>query len=252
MTRRAELKIHSDYLFFSRAVEITARGMWGGLPNADRPRKFDGLKIPRATVGHRRIKAGQVLTSAIEAGSLSVYLLPEGKAEPMTRVGKELVRRLIKPNGCLSDHPYRTSLKTVDGDTKLLRKLLHGSFVVKTNEFIKWYERDRAKGGWNSQSEKVLKRNERGRPSKQTSLLESRLIELVRSGLWSAGEGGRALRDALIARGHTEIPSEKTLLRLVDRLELQTRHSGLRRKRRRRRPPKTQTLTPAVAAPRKA
>jgi hypothetical protein len=229
------------YILFSEAVHMTSRRMWGGVPVVDRPRRFDGRKLPRAAESRRVVKAAQALTTAIEGGKLRIYLAPQGASAEQVDVAdvmplpKEIVRKLIKPNAHLTDYPYRPTLKLVDGDTKLYRKFLRGRFVLDRDEFDEWHGKESGKGLWPSQKEKLTRRRDRGRRSKQTTSLEDAVQQLVKDSQWTAKDGAPALQRMLIAQGHQNVPSPRTLLRLVERLAMQTRHSGLRRKKRTRR-----------------
>jgi hypothetical protein len=228
-------KIPPDYMSFSEAVRVTTRGMWGGVAVVNRPRALGRNKWPRAVESHRLIKAAQALTSAVEKGKLRIYLAVTNQSagEP---VPKETICKLIKPNGHLTDYAYRPSLKTAGRNGELYQRLLSGRFVVQTREFRGWYRAELAKGLWPSQTSKLKKKRGRGRPTKQSTSLGAIVQQLVAKKEWEAKRGAPALRRILIAAGHQDLPSDRTLLRLVDSLAQETRHSALRRPKRNRRP----------------
>jgi hypothetical protein len=228
-------KAPPGYMLFSDAVRATMRGMWGGIAVVDRPRALGQKNWPRAVESRRQIKAAHALTSAVEKEKLRIYLAVKDQSagEP---VPKETICKLIKPNGHLTDYAYRPSLKTAGGDRELYQRLLSGRFVLQTREFREWYREELAKGLWPSQTSKLKKKRGRGRPTKQSPSLEAGVQQVLAKKQWEAKQGAPALRRILIAAGHEDIPSDRTLLRLIDRLALETRHSALRRRKRNRRP----------------
>jgi hypothetical protein len=185
-------------------------------------------------------KAGRRLRAAAVRGKLAIYVFakpqvrsehhhltdcsPE-KIEPLV-VPVNVVKRLIASRGGLPDHPIRPSIKTAEGNEKLFALLTVGLLVVRASDFDVWYQSERVKGRWPSQRSK-LKIN--GRPTKQTDPLRNAVLALIHDHKWSGKDPVSALHRMLVASGHSEVPSQDTLARLVDHLHNETGEAGLLR-----------------------
>ena len=66
-----------------------------------------------------------------------------------------VLARLITTRGSLPDHPIRPTIKTAEGDEKLLGLLTVGVLVIRASDFDVWYRSDRAKGKWPSQRSRL-------------------------------------------------------------------------------------------------
>jgi hypothetical protein len=220
-----------EFLLFSEAVHLLAQGIWGGLRRPVPVRKIKRqFKKVSLGFGPWRECAAQRLTTAAINGKMAVYIFgsPQAKvggpASEITLVPKIVLGRLIPIRGCLPDHP-RVSMKTVGGDGKLYRALNAGLLIVSQSDFNTWYRQERDKGRWPSQR---LRLRVGGRPSKQTAALRTAVVKQMREGASSIAE----LRRRLLDFGRTDVPSQDTLARLVDRLQAETGEAEfLRRKR---------------------
>jgi hypothetical protein len=121
----------------------------------------------RASIGFGpwREQAGQRLTAAVKKGRLAVYVFAEPQALFKSRalarrspqelgprtVPMNVLARLSTTRGSLPDHPIRPTIKTAEGDEKLLALLTVGVLVIRVSDFDVWYRSERAKGKWPSQ-----------------------------------------------------------------------------------------------------
>ena len=114
--------------------------------------------------------------------------------------------------------------------------LMNGQLVVKRVEFESWYERDRRKGDWPSQTAQT-NRSRRGRPSKQTEWLKAAIIALVEQQRWDRTRPLTELVALLKEDGQIPVPSIDTMRRIARRIveeDGDTRlHQPIRAKRRR-------------------
>ena len=227
-----------DFLRISCAANRLADGMWGGLrrPDPVAAIKQDQKKLSLG-FGPWGEKAGRRLRAAAVRGKLTIYVFakPEirskdhhltdcssEKMEPLV-VPVDVVKRLIASRGGLPDHPIRPSIKTAQGNEKLFALLTVGLLVVRASDFDVWYQSERAKGSWPSQRSK-LKIN--GRPTKQTDPLRNAVLALVHDRKWNGKNPISALHRMLVASGHSEVPSQDTLARLVDHLPAKRAKKG--------------------------
>ncbi len=231
----------NDFLRISCAVNRLSDGMWGGLQRPDPVAaiKQDQKKLSLG-FGPWREKAGRRLRAAAAIGKLAIYVFakpqvrsedhnptdcsPE-KIEPVA-VPVNVVRRLIASRGGLPDHPIRPSIKTTEGNETLFALLTVGLLVVRASDFDGWYQSERAKGRWPSQRSKS---KSNGRPTKQTDPLRNAVLALIHDHKWSGKDPIAALHRVLVASGHSEVPSQDTLARLVDHLHSETGQAGLLR-----------------------
>jgi hypothetical protein len=210
------------FLRFSDAVNLLAKGIWGGLRQPAPVQKFK-RKYKKASIGFGpwRQEAARRLTMAAINGKVPAYVfgspqVDTGRPGPeMTLVPKLVLGQLILIRGSLPDHP-RVSMKSAGGDGKLYRALNTGLLLVRQREFEAWYRRERSKGRWHSQQSRS--RAVQGRPSKQTEALRNAISNIMREGASSIAE----LRRRLIDSGRNDVPSPDTLGRLVDKLFAET------------------------------
>jgi hypothetical protein len=190
----------------------------------------------RASIGFGpwREQAGQRLTAEVKKGRLKVYVSAEPhapfKCRALTRCSPQRMKpvtvpvsvlaRLITTRGGLPDHPIRPSIKTAEGDEKLLGLLTVGVLVIRASDFEVWYRSERAKGKWPSQRSRLKICG--GRPTKQTEPVRNAVIGLVRDGTWRGNVSIAKLHRLLIASGDNEVPSPDSLARLVDQLHAET------------------------------
>jgi hypothetical protein len=222
-------------LRFSEAVALLAQGIWGGLkrpaPVVEVKKLYKGQGS--VTFGPWKEKAGARLTLAAVDEQIPVYVFGRPQAErgdrrpKLTRVPGAVLRRLIKSRGCLPDHSH-APMKAVAGNGELYRALNTGLLVVRKREFDAWYRRERQKGGWHSQRSKLKKE---GRPSQQTDALRNAVAAHMPDDTITIAE----LRRRLVTSGRTNVPSEDTLARVVDRLYRETGDVKFRRPKRARR-----------------
>jgi hypothetical protein len=151
---------------------------------------------------------------------------------PVT-VPVSVLARLRTTRGSLPDHPIRPSIKTAQGDVKLLGLLTIGILIIGARDFDAWYRLERAKGKWPSQRSKLKIGG--GRPTKQVERVRKAVIELVHDGKWSAKASIAKLHRLLIDSGGLEVPSPDTLARLVERLHAETGEAKFFRAKRTRR-----------------
>jgi hypothetical protein len=240
-SRQTMNDVPADFLPLSRAVNRLADGMWGGLL---RPEPVVAIKRVHKKLslgyGPWREKAGRRLRAAAMRGKLVIYVLAKPQVRSATddpadsapeqiepfAVPVTVVKRLIASRGSLPDHPIRPSIKTAEGNEKLLALLTVGILAARASDFDLWYRSERAKGRWASQRSK-LKIN--GRPTKQTDALRNAVLALVHDHKWNGKEPISALHRILVASGRTEAPSHDTLARLVDQLHRETGEAGLLR-----------------------
>jgi hypothetical protein len=197
--------------------------------------------------GPWREQAGQRLTAAVKKGRLAVYVFAEPQAlfksralarrspqelKPVT-VPVSVLARLSTTRGSFPDHPIRPSIKTAEGDEKLLGLLTVGVLVIRAGDFDVWYRSDRAKGKWPSQRSRLKIGG--GRPTKQGERVRSAVIGLVRDGKWSGKVSIAKLHRLLNTSGDIEVPSPDTLARLVDQLHAEIGEAGFLRAKRPRR-----------------
>ena len=239
--------VPDGFLRLSDAICRLAEGMWGGLR---RPALVGAIKrIERASIGFGpwREQAGRRLTAAVRKGKLAVYVFAEPQAlfkrrplarrspqqlEPVT-VPVSVLAWLTTTRGSLADHPIRPSIKTAEGDEKLLGLLTVGVLVIRANDFDVWYRSERAKGKWPSQRSRLKIGG--GRPTKQDERVRNAVIGLVRDGKWSGKVSIAKLHRLLIASGDIEVLSPDTVARLVDQLHAEMGEAGLFRAKRVRR-----------------
>jgi hypothetical protein len=241
LCRRTINDVPADFLPLSSAINRLADGMWGGLrrPEPVAAIKHDQKKLSLG-FGPWREKAGRRLRAAAVRGKLAIYVLAESQARPEANnltdcsadstepssVPVNVITRLIASRGSLPDHPIRPSIKTAEGDGKLFTLLTVGLLVVRASDFDAWYQSERAKGNWSSQRSKEKKN---GRSTKQSEVLGNAVLALVRDKKWSGKDPISVLHRLLVASGHSEVPSQDTLARLVDRLHDETGEAELLR-----------------------
>ena len=126
-----------------------------------------------------------------------------------------------------------TTIKTAEGDVKLLGLLTVGVLIIRARDFDAWYRSERAKGKWPSQRSKLKIGG--GRPTKQVERLRKAVIKLVHDGKWSGKASIAKLNRLLIDSGGFEVPSPDTLARLVERLHAETGEAEFFRAKRTRR-----------------
>jgi hypothetical protein len=247
LKRFKPLTIPDGLLRFSDAISRLAEGMWGGLR---RPVPVQAIKQTdkKASIGFGpwRERAGQRLTAAVTKGKLAVYVFAKPQPlknralarrspqelEPVT-VPVSVLARLRTTRGSLPDHPIRPSMKTAEGDEKLLGLLTVGVLVIRASDFDVWYQSERAKGKWPSQRSKLKIGG--GRPTKQADRVRNAVIRLVRDNKWSGKASIAKLHRLLIASGDIEVPSPDTLARLVEQLHAETGEAEFLRAKRPRR-----------------
>jgi hypothetical protein len=250
MSRRPKpLSVPHGFLRFSDAICRLADGMWGGLRGPAPVRAIKRIE-KRASIGFGpwRERAGQRLTAAVKKGRLTVYIFAEPQAlfkscalarrspqglEPVP-VPVSVLARLITTRGSLPDHPIRPTIKTAEGDEKLLGLLTVGVLVIRASDFDVWYRSERAKGKWPSQRSRLKIGG--GRPTKQDERVRNAVIGLARDGKWSGKVSIAKLHRLLIASGRIEpTTSPDTLARLVDQLHAETGEAEFFRVKRARR-----------------
>jgi hypothetical protein len=254
MSRRPKpLSVPDGFLRFSDAISRLAEGMWGGLrgpaPMRAIKRVVKRIEKKEASIGFGpwREQAGHGLTAAVKKGRLAVYVFAKPQAlfksralarrspqelEPVT-VPVSVLARLSTTRGSLPDHPIRPSIKTAEGDEKLLGLLTVGVLVIRAGDFDVWYRSERAKGKWPSQRSRLKIGG--GRPTKQDERVRNAVIGLVRDGKWSGKVSIAKLHQLLIASGGIEPTSPDTLARLVDQLHAETGKAEFFRAKRARR-----------------
>jgi hypothetical protein len=249
MSRRPKpLSVPDGFLRFSDAISRLDEGMWGGLRRPAPVRAIKRIQ-KRASIGFGpwREQAGQHLTAAVKKGRLAVYVFAEPQVlfksrvlarrspkelEPVT-VPVSVLARLSTARGSFPDHPIRPSIKTAEGDEKLLGLLTVGVLVIRASDFEVWYRSERAKGKWPSQRSRL--KISGGRPTKQTKPVRNAVIGLVRDRKWSGKVSIAKLRRLLIASSDDKVPSPDTLARLVDQLHAETGEAEFFRAKRARR-----------------
>jgi hypothetical protein len=194
------------------------QGIWGGLrrpaPVVEVKKLYKGQGS--VTFGPWKEIAGERLTLAAVGEQIPVYVYgrPQADADDrrpkLTRVPGAVLGRLIKSRGCLPHHP-RASMKAARGNGELCRTLNTGLLVVRKREFDAWYRRERRKGSWPSQRDRLKKE---GRPSQQAEELRNAVSATLQEGKISIAE----LRRRLVRSGRTDAPSGDTLARVVDEL----------------------------------
>jgi len=167
------LSVPDGFLRFSDAISRLAEGMWGGLrgpaPMRAIKRAIKRIEKREASIGFGpwREQAGQRLTAAVKKGRLAVYVFAEPQALFKSRalarrspqelgpvaVPMNVLARLSTTRGSLPDHPIRPSIKTAEGDEKLLGLLT--VLVIRAGDFDVWYRSERAKGKWPSQRSRL-------------------------------------------------------------------------------------------------
>jgi hypothetical protein len=235
--------IPDGFIRFSDAVNRLANGMWGGLRRPVPVQTMKEQTSQNASVGFGpwREKAGRRLSDAATKGKPVVYVVAQpqvpskncaltrcssGQIEPVV-VPVKVLKLLITSRCSLPDHPIRPSIKTADGNEKLLALLTVGLLVVREGEFNVWYRSERAKGKWASQRSRSKIGD--GRPTKQTEMMRNAVLALVRDGVWSGNASITKLRRLLVKSGRFDVPSPDTLARLVDQLFYETGEPGLMR-----------------------
>jgi hypothetical protein len=186
------------------------------------------------------ISTGRRLTAAAIAGELPVYLFPESNPPPNAPtellhsirkpvvLSTELLKSLVTTRNTFPDHPIQSwakaSMRIAGDDKKLYWLLKAGIMLLRVKELDIWYRKQRAKGRWPSQTQRVRKI---GRPSVGTQGLKDAIIVALREDKTGMAE----LRRRLEADGRTDVPSPDTLARLVDQLHRETGRPELLRKR---------------------
>src|SRR6516162_780232 len=233
--RRKPLSVPDGFLRFSDAINRLDEGMWGGLRGPAPVRAIKRIE-KRASIGFGpwREQAGQRLTAEVKKGRLAVYVFAEPQALfKKSHSGRTLAagtgaRDRAGDRSCPAynhareppDHPIRPSIKTAEGDEKLLGLLTVGVLVIRASDFEVWYRSERAKGKWPSQRSRL--KISGGRPTKQTEPVRNAVIGLVRDGKWSGKISIAKLHRLLIASSDDKVPSPDTLARLVDQLHAET------------------------------
>jgi hypothetical protein len=227
-------ELPKEFLRISCAVNRLSDGMWGSLP---RPNPVVAIKQDQKKLslgfGPWRVRAGRRLRAAAEKGKLVIYVLAKPqvrsedqgltecspqKIEPVA-VPATVVKRLIGSRGSLPDRLIRPSMQTAEGNQKLFALLTVGLLAVRASDFDVWYQSERAKGRWPSQRSKEKKN---GRPTRQTEALGNAVLALVNDLKWSGKDGVTTLHRLLVASGHSDVPSQDTVARLVDQLHRET------------------------------
>ena len=136
--------------------------------------------------------------------------------ESPVRIPLDVLKRLIVPLETLPDHAIRPTLRAI-GDAKLYVMLMQGRLVVQRAEFESWYEAERRKGDWPSQTAQT-EGDRRGRPSKQTERLKDAILALVNQQRWDRTRPFTELVAVLKEDGQVQVPSIDTLHRLARRM----------------------------------
>ena len=171
---------YEGFILFSEAVTQLARGMWGGVRQAD-PVRANRKFAKRETFGFEpwREQAGKRLTAAARKGTLAVYLAadprrsyqhlvcPQDLSVAPVRMPKRVLNRMITSHGSLQDDPIRPSLTIADGDLILFALLTVGTVSIRVSDFEAWYCCEHARGRWPSQRSKSKSMTREGRPTKQ-------------------------------------------------------------------------------------
>jgi hypothetical protein len=224
--------IPNSFLRLPEAVAVLIRGMYATF---QQPKPVHKIKLDhqKASVvfGPWKEHAAQRIRAAVCDGELPLYVRSNADLQPVL-LHPNVIGRLMAVRGGLPEHPIRPSLKTVYGDTRLLKLLSSGRLLLCRHDFEAWYKSERRKGRWPSQRLRNKRRG--GRPSKITASLRKAVADALGKRRGSIAE----LRRRLIASGRTDVPSADTLERLVDQLHRETgRPEFYRFKRSRRRRP---------------
>ena len=241
MNSVAEFTPPSGYVTISESVNRLEKGMFAQLP---RPVLVDEVKkhpdIGRdASIGFGpwRDQAAKSIRDAAIAGHLMVYCaivdeshgVDEGSIEIVPQAA---VRLIIPIHSGLPDHAvlvYRPQPSS-SVSSRLLTKLRKGILLLSRIEFDAWYEAERQKTNWLSQSQS--KAAKVGRP-RAGELIRGRVRRLVEQNKWSATAPITALQRLLMESKPLEIVSDDTLARIVDGLFLHTGDSRFQRPKRR-------------------
>jgi hypothetical protein len=220
--------IPDGFLRIPDAVAVLIRGMYATFrqPKPIHKIKLDHQKALVVFGPWKEHAAERIRTAACE-GALPLYVAVNSDQQPVL-LHPDVVGRLITVRGGLPEHPIRPSIKTVHGDTRLLKLLSAGLVLLRRRDFEAWYKSERRKGRWPSQ--RLRKRPAEGRPSRITSGLRKAVAEALRERTRGVAE----LRRDLIASGRNDIPSVDTLERLLDQLHRETGRPEFFRKKRRR------------------
>ncbi len=241
MNNAARVTAPSGYTTISESVNRLEEGMFAQLP---RPVLVDEVKkhsdIGRdASIGFGpwRDQAAKSIRDAAIAGHLMVYCaivdeshgVDEGSVEI---VPQEAVKLIIPVHTGLpvhAVHVYRFQ-RGSSVSSRLLTKLRKGILLLSRVEFDAWYEAERQKTNWLSQSQS--KTAKLGRP-RAGELVRGRVRRLVEQNKWSATAPITALQRLLMELKPLEIVSDDTLARIVDGLFLHTGDSRFQRPKRR-------------------
>lgn len=227
----------TEFLPLSECVHRLVQGMWG---NVRRPQPIHKIKEHERDLsvgfGPQKEYSAALLRAAALAGKLRVYVRPragtadkEANGDPQL-VPPEILRLIIPVHRGLPAHPthVRTAAASAACDNPtILSALRQGQLVVRRSDFNDWYEQERARGNWPSQTARASAR--RGRPSTDVEPLRQAILALVHNGAWKATAGIARLRRQLSTKGHSP-PSCDTLARVVDRLHRLTGDESLRRR----------------------
>jgi hypothetical protein len=216
---------------FLRMRDVVAELIKGMYATFRQPKPIHKIKRvhQKASVvfGPWKQHAAERIRTAACNGDLPLYVALSAD-QPPTKLHPDVVGRLITVRGGLPEHPIRPSLKTVHGDTRLLKLLSSGLLLLRRHNFEAWYKAERRKGRWPSQ--RLKKGLVEGRPSRMTSSLRTAVAGALRERKRSVAE----LRRDLIASGRNDVPSVDTLERLVDLLHRETGNPEFYRMKRRR------------------
>jgi hypothetical protein len=180
---------------------------------------------------------------SIYLGQRSLFQLGEDSKQDHDPIllAPEILRRMIRARGGLSDDVIRPTLRLVHDQPQaecLLAAMQDGVLMVDAEEFKAWYRTERSRGIWPSQVGKSVKR---GRPTKQTEGLRSKIGAITDENRWRPSDGFPALRALLQIDGI--LASADTLRRLIDQMFLESGDPRLRRSKR----PSTRATAPTAA-----
>jgi hypothetical protein len=198
----------------------------------------------RIGFGARRDRVAASLQAAFFAGKLTLYVaadesrfrerfkqVPSWAKEPMP-VPKELLGHVFVKGRLSGTLAIRPSRKLIRND-QLFALLNCGHLVVRESDYKRWGRSEHRKRRWPSQNTSHVRPV--GRPKKLNIRLRNAILEFTREQVWNGKQHSIAKLHRLLQEKGSDVPSDDTLVRVVDELFAETGEPGLRRRHRVRR-----------------
>jgi hypothetical protein len=149
-----------EYIPVSEATRRLMEGMFGGLPQTPDVKSWRAVALPVISYltysNPRRKEAGERVAEAVRSGEMNVYVV--GPKNIGGAVSVEFLFKLIRSKGEIPNRPRRWPSMVSRGwiTAELYDELQKDGVLlaIRKRDFEEWYEAEKQKGKWPSQSAK--------------------------------------------------------------------------------------------------